>query len=81
MPIEFYQSNPLHVPNQSPQRPSGDDLKGLEGFLVRYGLAKDKSTARAILIIFALVCIFASIWILKTPSEPAHSTIIRQQVR
>ncbi len=66
---------------QSNQIYQAPDEKGMVGFLIRKGIAKDAKTANIILVIFALVCFAITFWTFpKSDNTPAPAPVIEEPI-
>lgn len=66
---------------QSNQIYQAPDEKGMVGFLIRKGIAKDAKTANIILVIFALVCFAITFWTFpRNDNTPAPAAIVAEPI-
>lgn len=66
---------------QSNQIYQAPDEKGMVGFLIRKGIAKDAKTANIILVVFAIACFAITFWTFpKNDNTPAPAPVVAEPI-
>lgn len=65
---------------QSNQIYQAPDEKGMVGFLIRKGIAKDAKTANIILLAFAIVCFAITFWTFPRNEEAAPAPVVEAPI-